>query len=118
MKEIITLEPPDTIMMKLSGELTENQAKEIHERMAKITGGLENVKLLIDLKEVKNIPPQAREAFRRLPRTISYEKLAVFGASARLRVLGGLILKMIPQVKKSRFFHTEEKARAWLAEEK
>jgi hypothetical protein len=118
MKELVTLESPNTLMIKLTGDLAESDVQTIHEKMHQLSEGLDKVYLLVDLSGLKNIPPKAREAIGKVPRERTYDKLAVFGASARVRVLGTLILKLLPVIKKSRFFKTEAEARAWLDESK
>lgn len=116
-KKLVTLEPPNTIVLRLKGALTEDQAEDLLKRIVELAEGLDEVHHLVDLTNMDDIPPKSRKiAARKLP--VNYGKLALFGASTRIRVLGGLILKMMPQIRSGKFFETEEEARAWLAEEK
>jgi hypothetical protein len=117
MKELVTFEPSNTIVVRFPVEASPTQIDEMSSRVRQLSEGLDKIRLLADLSKIKNIPPKTREVMTKsvIP---SCEKLAAFGAGSRIRVLGMLILKMLPQVKKSKFFQTEAEARAWLAEEK
>jgi hypothetical protein len=117
MKELVTFEPPYTVVLKLRGEPTSEEIKELLEQTHPIAKGKDKLCLLADLTDLKNLPPKTREAIASGGPFPTYDKLAVVGASARIRMLSALILKLLPVIKKSRFFHTEEEARAWLAKE-
>ena len=117
MKEIVTFEPSNTIVVRFPKEASPTQVDEMSGSVRRLSEGLDKIVLLADLSKIENIPPKTRESMTKsfLP---SCEKVAAFGAGSRIRVLGTLILKMLPQVKKSRFFETEAEARAWLDESK
>lgn len=116
MKEIVTFEPPETIVLNLKGELSPEIIEELFRQWAQIKPLDERVKVLVDQSELTEIPPKAREALRTGGANLNVSKLAIFGASTKLRIMGGLIVKMIPQVGKSKYVDTEEQARVWLEE--
>jgi hypothetical protein len=119
MKEAVTLESHNkTLVVKLTGDPTPEQIEEVLNKTRELTKGMDKVNLLTDIQGLKNIPQKARRFIARDIPTPIYEKLAVFGTSTRLRVLGTLVLKMLPQVKETRFFATETQARKWLKEER
>ena len=117
MKELVTFEAPHTIVLKLRGEPTSEEIKGLLEQTHPIAEGKDKLYLLADLADLKNLPPKTRETIASGGPFPTYDKLAVVGASARIRMLSALILKLLPVIKKSRFFNTEEEARAWLAKE-
>ena len=118
MKELVTFEAPHTIVLKLRGEPTPEEIKGLLEQTHPLAEGKDKLYLLADLTDLKNLPPKTREALASGGPYPTYDKLAVVGANARIRMLSALILKLLPVIKKSRFFHTEAQARAWLAEKK
>lgn len=108
-------EPPRVLCMKLEGEMTPDQAAEIYENLTLYSKETDCLELLVDLSALKGIPPAAREALARLPHEVLCQKLAAYGASATVRVLGSLLLKIFPHIRKSKFFKTEQEAREWLS---
>lgn len=118
MKQTVSFEKPNTLMLKLKGEWLPEEALDLYNNLDQLIEGVGTIKSIIDVTELKNIPPKTREIASQRSRNLSVSKMAIIGASARVRMLGSLMLKMIPQIKKAKFFDTEAKARAWLAEEK
>jgi hypothetical protein len=118
MKQEMSFEKPDLLIMRVRGKWTRDEVLEMNELAMKLVGDIRKINYLADVSELTEVPPETREALikHRLP--LTYHKMALFGASKRLKVLGGLILKMLPTVKKSKFFDSEELARTWLLEEK
>ncbi|MBN2378569.1 STAS/SEC14 domain-containing protein [candidate division WOR-3 bacterium] len=117
MKEIILFEPPEILVVTLEGVLKAEEVRKMFQKWATFVDPSKRVKVLVDFTTLKEIPPDTREALKEGGRKFQMSKVASFGASTKLRVLAGLVLKMIPQVDKSAFFKTEAEARAWLAEE-
>ncbi|MBN2378568.1 STAS/SEC14 domain-containing protein [candidate division WOR-3 bacterium] len=118
MKEIITFEPPETIVMTLRGKLEAEETAHMFEKWATFVDPSKKIKVLVDLSKLEEIPPQAREALKVGGRKFLMSKVSSFGASIKMRVMAGLVLKMVPQVDKSAFFKTEAEARAWLEDKK
>jgi hypothetical protein len=117
MREIITFEPPETIVLTFQGILDPDETVGMFEKWVQLVGQEKKVKVLIDLSKTKEIPPKAREVLRKRGGQFPVSKLAFFGASAKIRILAGIIIKIVSNVDKSIFVKTEEEARAWLAEE-
>jgi hypothetical protein len=118
MKQKVTYEPPGLFMLKFEGEWTPEEADEFYDRIDEVKQDIDNLKFLVDASGLRNIPPKTRAVATKRSRSLRVAMLAVVGGSAKVRTLGTLLLKMVPQVKKSKFFETEEEARAWLAESK
>ena len=114
MKEIIALETPDTIVIRLKGEWLPEEASKVFDELDRLIQSIDKMKALIDVRHLGNILPKTREIVAKRLRQHRIDKVALLGASARVRMLGLLMLKMIPQIKKAKFFDTEEEARAWL----
>jgi hypothetical protein len=117
MKEIIALETPDTIVIRLKGEWPPEEAGRVFDKLDRLIQSIDKMKALIDVRHLTNILPKTREILAKRLRQYRIDKVAVLGASAKVHMLGLLMLKMIPQIKKAKFFDTEAKARAWLAQE-
>jgi hypothetical protein len=118
MKETITFEPPDIVVMTLQGTLDPDETAAAFEKWAKHYGTEKKVKVLVDFSTLEDIPPKTREVLKEGGRKFQISKVSSFGASAKMRVMAGLVLKMVPQVDKSAFFKTEAEARAWLEDKK
>lgn len=115
-KENVVFVSPDIICIKLVGEPSPGEMQEVVDELDRLSKGVDGPKILTDISELKNIPPGTRKIVSKEGSWPSYDKIAVIGASARLRVLASLMLKLIPYIKKSKFFDNETEARAWLAE--
>jgi hypothetical protein len=115
MKEIIAFEPPETLVVTLEGVLGAEEITRMFEKWATFIDPSRKAKVLVDFTTLKEIPPKTREALKEGGRKFQMSKVSSFGASPKLRVMAGLVLKMIPQVEKSAFFKTEAEAREWLA---
>lgn len=118
MKEIITFEPPDIVVLSLRGELVAEEVDDMFEKWGSHYGSEKKTRVLVDVSELEEIPPKARESLRKGGLKYTMSKVAAFGASTKIRVMAGLILKMVPNVDSSVFVKTEEEAREWLAKEK
>lgn len=117
MKQEMTFEPPNLLIMRLKGKWTKEELLEMNDTALNLVGEKREIIYLADLAELTEVPPETREALIKYRLPFTYLKMALFGASTKLKVLGGLILKMLPTVKKSKFFDTEQEARAWLSED-
>jgi hypothetical protein len=116
MNQQVSLDSNKNLIVRLSGELTPEEVDSTTERMISLLRTVEKVRVLMDVRNLTKVPPKAREAMvkRQLPAS---DKIAVVGASSMVRVLGTLVLKVIPNVKASRFFDNEEDALDWLKED-
>lgn len=116
MKQEMAFEQPNLLIMRVRGVWEADEVLKLNEQAFELVGDLRVVNFLADLSELTEVTPKARETLVKERMPFTYLKMALFGATTRLKVLGGLILKMLPTVKKSKFFGSEEEARAWLAE--
>jgi hypothetical protein len=118
MRQEVVFEPPDTVLIRLKGEWLPEEASRVYDELDRLIQSNDKMKALIDVRDLANILPKAREIAAKRSRQYRIDKVAVLGASARVRMLGSLMLKIIPQIKRSKFFDTEAQARAWLTKEK
>lgn len=116
-------EEPDLLRMKLSGFVTEAQARELNRLHFEYVRGKERVFYLIDLSELDSIEPGARKeagtGLERLP----LGGLAIYSAPLKARVIAKLIFTAMNLFRRSdsakvpfEFVPTEAEARAWIAE--
>ncbi len=117
MGQQVNLDAFKNIVVKLSGEVTTQEVETVTGEVNRLADSLEKITVIMDVSDLKKVPPKAREAMTKNPMPQS-EKIAVVGATPVVRVLGTLILKVTPNVKLSRFFNTMEEALKWLAEDK
>jgi hypothetical protein len=122
---VVTLEPPDTFILRVVGELDEPQVAEVLDEFERFTEGRARAYLLIDLSRMGHLTPEARRlaAVRQLPP--AYGGLVLFGGTfqqqlvARLATMAGWFLrgralgKPRPVTAKD-----EEAARAWVEEQR
>jgi hypothetical protein len=118
MNSTISFEKPDTIVIAFKGKPDPADVECIFQKVNEyIKAGLEKAKVLVDNSELESIPPKTREVVKKQGSKFSgWKKLAIYGARPAVKVLGNLILKLIPQSGPIKFFKTEEEARAWLKE--
>lgn len=118
MKDLITFEPPDRVVVTFRGQIESDEIDGLFDTWSTYETVDNKYKLLVDCNELEEISPKVREIMRKRTRDFHLTKMAAFGASTKIRILAGLIVKMIPNIDASKFVKTEEEARAWLAEEK
>jgi hypothetical protein len=118
MKEIITFEPPETVVVILQGKLSPDEIEEMFNKWESFKTPNNKFKILADCRKLEEMPPKVREILSRRGKNFHCSKVSFFGASTKIRIMAGLIVKVIPNIDASKFAKTEEEARAWLAEEK
>jgi hypothetical protein len=116
MKEIIAFEPPETVLICFRNILKADEIEKMFDTWSTYKTPDNKYKLLVDVGELEDIPPKVRGIMRERGRNFHISKLAAFGASTKIRIMAGLIIKMIPNIGSSTFVKTEEEARTWLAE--
>jgi hypothetical protein len=114
MKELVIFKPPKTLHIHLGSVLSPNIANELFEKWAGFIDPKEKIKVLVDVNDLREIPPESREIIRKRATDFHISLFAIFGASVKIRIMSGLIIKMMRNVEKSKFFETKEEAIAWL----
>lgn len=117
MKHELTFEQPNLLVMRLKGEWTADDVLVLNDKAMELVGDIREVTFLLDGRELESLPPKAREALVKYRLPFTYLKMALLTNQSKMKVLGSLILKMLPSIKKSKYFENETQARAWLAEE-
>ncbi|MBD3286648.1 hypothetical protein GF338_09965 [candidate division WOR-3 bacterium] len=112
------LEKPNIVFVTLNGVLEESHVDEMYDEMEKSVKKVGTINLLADMSGLTSIPPKTRKKIKNRGKAFTdYKHIALFGAKPAVRVLGGLLLKMLPMGKgETRFFKTETEARTWLTE--
>jgi hypothetical protein len=114
MKEIITFEPPETVKVVLQGKLDPDEIEELFDKWESFKSPNNKFKVLANFEKLEEMPPKVREILSKRGKKFHCSMVAFYGASTKLRIMAGLIVKMIPNIDTSSFFKTEEDARAWL----
>jgi hypothetical protein len=118
MSEIIKYEPPDTVIIYLRKTPPSEDIRDMFVKWAEYIKPDQKCNVMVDASTLEDLTPKTREALREGGGKFRISRLAVFGASTKMRIMGGLIIKMLPIVDHSTFVKTEEEARAWLKQEK
>lgn len=116
MNHELSFEAPDLLVLTLRGEWKPQEVLEANEKISELIGDLKEIRFLVDITGLDSMPPKSRETLVKNQLSITCQKMALVTSKPQLRVLGSLVLKMLPSVKKSKTFETASEARAWLAE--
>ena len=116
-------EPPDILFMRLSGPVSEEEAKEIDRVHLAWAAGHPRVFFLLDLSGLESIDPEGRKDASRTVRELPLAGVAIYGAPMKARVLAKLVFTAMNLFKASsadrfpiEFVDTEAEARAWIEE--
>jgi hypothetical protein len=118
MNHELTFERPNLLVMRLKGEWKPEDVLYLNDKAMELVGEKREVTFLLDGTELESIPPKTRENLVKYRLPFTYLKMALLTKNNKMKVLGILILKMLPAIKKSKYFEDEAQARAWLGEEK
>ncbi|MBN2378577.1 STAS/SEC14 domain-containing protein [candidate division WOR-3 bacterium] len=113
MKEIITFEPPDTVVVTFRGQVDPVEIEGLFKKWETFKSPDNNYKLLVDLPDLEDIPPKSREILREGGRKFHMKKIAVIGASRKIHILAGLISKMVPNIDALKCVKNRTQARPW-----
>lgn len=119
MIEIVNFEPPNLTTIAFRGKVGMEDIEIMREKWDAQSNQIvadQKFKVLVDLRELEDIPPEARKTFR-ISSDLPIVKLAGFGASTKVKIMAELIIRMIPDLEKAVYVETEEEARGWLAED-
>ncbi len=72
------------------------------------------VLILDDLRELGNVPPEARRMVVELAKTLDYDRIAMVGANGVLRLGANLMFQASGKANKLKYFDSYEKAVEWL----
>lgn len=119
-KHICYFEAPDTIFMRLIGEVGAKEGRHINDRHIEIGQRLPNMFFLIDLGELDGIHPDVRKEAGEILKRLPLRGAAIYQASFKSKVIAKLILTAMNMFRSEEekvpivFFETEEAARAWI----
>lgn len=112
----IDFAPPKTLIVKIQGAFNPEMVTAYFNRLVELkdSADIDKPNAVFDLSELGEIPPQTREILRKRGAKYPMGHVALVGASTKIRIMSGLILKMIPTVEHSKFFDTKEEAISWM----
>lgn len=121
-KQSTHFEEPDTIYMKMVGDVTAEEGLAINSKHTEYAQGRNLLFYLIDFSELDSVPAPVRKAASQTIKEFPLEGLAIFQAPLKARVLAKLILTAMKLFKGQEaagapvaFLDSEEEARAWIA---
>ena len=120
---LIRLEPPDVFYMNIGGVPPMDEAVRIMDLMARFAEGKSAIFCINNVTRSKGFPPEARKLVADRMSELPIRASAVAGASFQMRVLITLVFKVRslfgPEAPlETRFFATEDEARAWIETKK
>jgi hypothetical protein len=114
-------EEPDTIVMRLVGQVTSEEGLAINEKHREYVQGRSSVFYLIDFSQLDTVPAPVRKAASQTIKEFPLHGLAFFQAPLKARVVAKLIVTAMKLFRGAGadtpivFLDTEEEARAWIA---
>lgn len=114
-------EEPDTIHMKLDGEVSAAEGSQMNRLHVDMAQGRDRLFLLIDLGGLEGIDPEVRKESGLTMKTLPLRGIVVYRASFKAKVLAKLIVSAMNIFKSGtdrapmEVFDTELEAKAWIA---
>jgi len=119
-KHFTTLEDPDILFMKLVGDVSNEEVREINRAHIEYGQLGKNLYYLIDLSELENLAPQVRKEASDTVKLLPLRGTAIYGAPLKAKVLAKLMLTASNMFRGGKnpnpveFLDSEEEARAWI----
>jgi hypothetical protein len=114
-------EAPDILFMKLVGDVSNEEVKEINQAHIALSQGFQQLYFLIDLSELDNLAPQVRKEASEVVKTLPLRGTAIYGAPLKAKVLAKLMLTAASMFRGGKnfnpveFLDNETEARTWIA---
>ncbi|HBL29438.1 MAG TPA: hypothetical protein DD490_21610 [Acidobacteria bacterium] len=122
-KHLTFFEEPDTIYMRLSGDVNDAEGLEVLRRHCAMAEGRKMMFYLMDCPDMAGLTPGARKSVAQLLKDMPLYGTAAFKAGIKARVIAKLVVTALNLFRKEtvnnnplEFFDTEEEARQWIAE--
>jgi hypothetical protein len=118
----VRFEPPDVLFIVVEGEATPARASAAYDEIDRLAAGRDHVFAIVDTRRLTGVPPAVRKISAERAMRTSFRGSAFIGASVQMRALVSLLFRAFElfdarfKQAPSRFFGTEEEARAWIAE--
>jgi hypothetical protein len=118
--QITYFEEPDIIVLKLRGEVSEEEGMELNRLNREFGQGREHVFFLIDLEEMSNLPPKVRKVATETLHQVPTRGVAICKAPFKARVIAKLIVTALNMFRREaakdpvEFLDSEQEARAWI----
>lgn len=119
-KHFTTLEDPDILYMKLVGDVSNEEVREINRAHIEYGQLGKHLYYLIDLSELDNLAPQVRKEASDTVKLLPLRGTAIYGAPLKAKVLAKLMLTASNMFRGGKnpnpveFLDSEEEARAWI----
>jgi len=109
-----------TIILKIVGNFTVEDADEVIVKVNQLTGNNPESNVLADFTQSPNlvIDRETRRMIQNAALKYMFQKVAFVGVSPVTRMIAKVIIAVLGKIKESRFFKTEAEAIAWLKGEK
>lgn len=119
-EQITYFEEPDIIVLKLKGEVSEEEGLELNRLNREFGRDREQVFFLIDLEHMANLPPKVRKVATETLHQVPTRGVAICKAPFKARVIAKLIVTALNMFRREaakdpvEFLDSEPEARAWI----
>lgn len=119
-EQITYFEEPDLIVLKLKGEVSEEEGLELNRLNREFGQGREQVFFLIDLEHMSNLPPAVRKVATETLHQVPTRGVAICKAPFKARVIAKLIVTALNMFRREaakdpvEFLDSEQEARTWI----
>jgi len=114
------LEAPDIIYMKLIGDVSNDEVKEINQAHLDMAEIVPQLYYLIDLSQLDNLAPHVRKEASETVKLLPLRGTAIYGAPLKAKVLAKLMLTASNMFRSGKnlnpveFLDNEAEARVWI----
>jgi hypothetical protein len=117
-KHINRFEPPDIFYMKLAGDLSEEEGREINRMHWDIGKNVDGLFFLVDIAELESVTPTTRKEAVEIQKKMAIAGAVVLKAPLKARIFAKLILTATNMFRTEKmpvmFVDTMDEARAWI----
>jgi len=110
--------PPDVFYMKLVGELTDEEGKEVNRQHYEIGKTIDGMFFLVDISELDSVAPGTRKEAVEIQKGLALAGAVILRAPLKARIFAKLILTATNMFKSDKmpvvFVDTQEEAWAWI----
>jgi hypothetical protein len=119
-QHVTGFQEPDILFMKLVGDVSNEEVREINQAHLDIAQGFQQLFYLIDLSQLDNLGPQVRKEASDVVKMLPLRGTAIYGAPLKAKVLAKLMLTAASMFRGGKnfnpveFLDNEGEARAWI----
>jgi hypothetical protein len=114
--------PPDVIFMRVVGELSEEDGREINRQHAEMGKGVDGLFFVCDISELESVTSQTRKEAVQIQKDMAIAGAVILKAPLKARIFAKLILTATNLFRTDKmpvaFVDTEEEGWAWIEQQR